>query len=97
MATLRIIEYGNTQQEYGAPKEPPLVVQTAITPSGTSQQSSAFGATTQTVRLSAEIACSVIFGANPTAVTSTGIYLTAGSVVDFPVGLSSGLKVAVVT
>jgi hypothetical protein len=94
MTTLRIHEYKADARSTG-PVEPPAVVQTPLTVSGTSQQSSAFASDTTMVRLSCDGACSVLFAANPTAVTGSSLYLSGGSILDFPV--SAGLKVAVVT
>jgi len=64
-----------------------------VTSSGTSVQSSAFGANVEYVRVIADAACHIQFGVNPTATTST-IYLPADDIEYFKV--SAGEKVAVI-
>ena len=64
-----------------------------VTSSGTSAQSSAFGANVEYVRVIADAACHIQFGVNPTATTST-IYLPADDIEYFKV--SAGEKVAVI-
>jgi hypothetical protein len=69
--------------------------QTAITTSGSSQQSAAFASTTSLVRVSASGgAVRVQFGANPTA-TANSLYLKDGDSFDYAsLGIAS--KVAVI-
>jgi hypothetical protein len=96
MATLRITEYAATAQEYPSPIEPPLVTQTALTPSGTSGASAAMNASTRIVRLSTDVNCHVLFGTTPVA-TAACTYLAAGTIRDFNVVAGAAMKVAVIT
>ena len=61
----------------------------------TSGQSSAFASTTKVVRLAANNACFVKFGANPTASATDGHYIGTGS--DLWAKVNSGDKVAVIS
>lgn len=70
MAT-RIIEYAGADRSDGLPVIPfSTVVQTPITASGTSQQSAAFGLSTNLICISTDEAVHVHRGASPTATTS---------------------------
>ena len=64
-----------------------------VTSSGSSVQSSAFGAHIEYVRIVADADCHIAFGVNPTATTST-IYVPADDIEYFKV--SPGEKVAVI-
>jgi hypothetical protein len=77
MTKLYITEYARMSQSSGpgntvvqAPEEPPLAEQ-VVDFSGGAAQSSAFNAKTRFVRLHTDSICSVKFGANPTATTSS--------------------------
>ena len=60
---------------------------------GSSSQSTAFGANIEYVRIVADATCHIEFGVNPTATTST-IYIPAGDVEYFKI--SPGEKVAAI-
>jgi hypothetical protein len=62
--------------------------------SGSSAQSSAFGAETKMIRLCADVACYIAGGADPTAAAGSTHYLPANSTEYFRV--SPGDKVAVI-
>jgi len=64
-----------------------------VNSSGTSAQSSAFGANIEHVRIVADADCHIEFGVNPTA-TSSKIFVPSGDVEYFKV--SEGEKVAVI-
>lgn len=64
-----------------------------VTSSGSSVQSSAFGANIEYVRIVADADCHIAFGVNPTATTSS-IYVPVDDVEYFKV--SPGEKVAVI-
>ena len=74
MAVLYITEYRTLGQIPNnvaqIPQEPPLVEQTVAIAAG-SAQSAAFNALTRHVRLHTDAVCSIEFGTNPTATTST--------------------------
>ena len=72
-----------------------LVEQTPITVSGVSQQSAAFASSTTVVRLHAQVAVSVAFGANPTATTST-MRIPLDGTEYFQVPQGQSFKVAVI-
>lgn len=96
MAT-RIIEYAGY---WASGDKPPClpsvhaVVQTPITASGTSQQSSAFAAGSTLVVVDSDEKVHVAFGSNPTATTSY-VAIPAGGVREFNL-TGSGQKVAVI-
>ena len=74
MATLYISEYNDINVRQGVLT--PVVVEPALADqtkaiAGTSAQSNAFGANTRIVRLHTDAVCSVLFGANPTALTTS--------------------------
>jgi hypothetical protein len=72
--------------------QPPLAEQTVAITAG-SVQSAAFSANTGLVRIETDSICSVLFGANPTATTSSA-RMGAGDVEYFAV--TPGTKVAVI-
>ena len=96
MAT-RILEYTG---EYSKGDNPPClpsvcdVVQTAITASGTSQQSSAFASGTTLVVIDSDQKVHVKFGSNPTA-TTADLCIPAGGYREFNL-TGTGQKVAVI-
>jgi hypothetical protein len=96
MAT-RIIEYGDKRRTDNFPVVPTttrVTAQTPIVATGTSAQSSAFNAATNTVLIQSDEAVYVAFGANPTATTSD-YRIQAGGEQFFDV--AAGQKVAVRT
>lgn len=97
MATLYIAEFSylfSTPAVTGQmAMGPPIVEQTVAIGAG-SAQSAAFGATTNFVRLHTDAICSIVFGANPTAL-ATKMRLAAGQTEYF--GVAPGSKVAVIT
>jgi hypothetical protein len=94
MAT-RIIEYGQPSRGDGLPILPRAnVVQSALTATGTSQQSTAFSDGTSFVMVQSDEAVYVKVGVNPTATTNDYRIQANGEQV-FPAGL--GEKAAVRT
>lgn len=97
MAVLYISEYqvmpidGRGIVPAGA--EPAVATQT-VAIGGSSTQSSAFNALTRFVRIHTDAICSIAFGANPTATTSTA--RMAANQTEF-FGVVPGQKVAVIT
>ena len=94
---VRIIEMSVKQvgsSWLGLPSTPFNAVQTAITPSGTSAQSAAFGSTTNVVRVEADEDVHVDIGADPTATVNHPKIKAGGS---FDAQVSPGHKVAVRT
>lgn len=70
MATLYISEFAVISIP-GAPIAPGEVIASqTVAIGGSSTQSNAFNAQTRYVRVNTDAACSVVFGANPTATTS---------------------------
>lgn len=96
MAVLYITEYSTLPFSGGHPlnmvQEPGYTDQTVAI--GSSTQSSAFGGNTRIVRLHTDAICSVLFGTNPTALT-TSKRLAANQTEYFSV--VPGQKVAVVS
>ena len=96
MAT-RILEYTG---EYAKGDNPPClpsvcdVVQSALTASGTSQQSAAFAVGTTLVVIDSDQKVHVKFGSNPTA-TTADLAIAAGSFREFNL-TGTGQKVAVI-
>jgi len=96
MAT-RILEFSG---EWSGGSKPPCypsvcdVVQTPITASGTSQQSSAFAGSTTLVVIDSDEKVHVAFGSNPTATTSY-ICIPAGQCKEFNL-TSPGQKAAII-
>lgn len=95
MAKAHVQEYAALDRMYtGSPaplaREPAVATQ-AVTFT-TSTQSSAFNADTQLVRIVADAACHLAFGANPTA-TANSMLLPSGAVEYFAV--TPGHKVAI--
>lgn len=72
----------------------PAIADQVVTIAGASAQSSAFNAKTKAVMLTTDTACSVQFGADPTATTSTIRLPANGNPVCFAV--VPGQKVAVI-
>lgn len=100
MATFRIHEFAGTGYKGGSvipvyDATQAQIAQTAITTSGTSQQSAAFNANTTIINVQTDGNVYISIGANPTA-ASTTIYLpiTSGFGVDFVV--NAGDKIAVI-
>lgn len=97
MATVRIREYADIASTYGkqaqAVAEPGLVDQ-AVSTSGASAQSAAFGDNTTLLAISVpgDNAVAYLVGANPTALTTTSLRLPANSLVY--VGVRKGQKIA---
>lgn len=98
MAKLWITEYSGLGSDAGgmaAPfaAHPPVAVQTPITITSTSAQSTAFAATTRYVRLRSDAACHFAVAANPTA-TTDHTPLDANAAEYF--GVPEGQKIAVI-
>lgn len=97
MAVLYISEYPGVPFFNGTPlsmvSEPATTDQT-VAISGSSAQSSTFKNSTNIVRLNTDTICSVLFGTNPTALT-TSKRLAANQTEYF--GVLPGQKVAVIT
>lgn len=97
MAVVFISEHERPTLSFGnlmpVAKMPPLVSQTVAITAG-SVQSSAFGASTYMVGVHTDAICSIAFGTNPTATTSTR-RLAAGATEYFEV--VPGHKIAVIT
>ncbi len=97
MATLYISEYADMPKLEGqvimAGNEPSVAQQT-VAIGGASAQSAAFSAKTKFVRVHPDSVCSLNFGLNPTATTSTP-RLSAGGTEFF--GVRPGDKVAVIS
>lgn len=73
-----------------------FIARQAMSPAGTSSQSSAFNAATKYITLYSSLACYYKFGSNPTAVADgTSAYLPANVIVRERV--RSGEKIAVIT
>lgn len=87
---------GFTQNGLPIPQEPGTD-QTPVTFTGTAGQSAAFKANTKLVRVAVDGIASILFGANPTAVASTNLRMSAGQTSDFLVQQGSALKVSAVT
>src|SRR5688500_3558794 len=99
MSTVWIEEYSalGTDQHgrtISAPSAPSLVANQAITLSGSSQQSAAFNAATQYIRIHSDAACNYAVGSNPTASSSTS-HLPSGVIIDLVV--TAGNKIAVIS
>lgn len=62
--------------------------------SSVSSQSAALGSSTTLVRVMASQNCYLAFGANPTATTSTSLFLPTGVIEKF--GVTSATKIAVI-
>lgn len=100
MAVLYVTEFAKQGLDAGGWRmvvadQPACAEQTVAIGAG-SVQSSAFQATTGFVRVCADQACSIVFGANPTA-TSSSCRLPANAVEYFSVPLGGNWKVAVIT
>jgi len=100
MATLYITEYARQGRDASGfqmvvADEPPAAEQT-VAIGGGSTQSSAFNALTKFVRLHTDAICSIQFGTNPTASTTTR-RMAANTTEYFSVPLGQSFKVAVIT
>ena len=99
MATIYISEYagicspGPEFNGMQAPAEPALAEQ-AVNISGSSTQSAAFNAQTRFIRCHTDSICSILFGVNPTAVTSAK--RMAASQTEY-FGVVTGQKLAVIS
>lgn len=101
MAVLFVTEYGVQGRDMGGyrmvvPEEPPLANQTVAITAG-SVQSSAFNANTRLIRVHTDAICSIEFGTNPTATTTTR-RLAANTTEYFavPAATAGTFKVAVI-
>lgn len=100
MATVYITEYARQGRDASGfqmvvADEPPIVNQTVAITVG-SVQSSAFNNLTKFVRVSTDAVCSIEFGTNPTA-SSTTRRMPANTTEYFSVPQGSGYKIAVIT
>ena len=97
MATLYVAEFSKLYTNPNGVGQmgqcPPLAEQT-VAIGGGSLQTSAFNAVTTAVRVHADAICSIAFGADPTASTTT-MRMAAGQTEYF--GVTGGTKVAVIT
>jgi hypothetical protein len=101
MGTFTVIEYNGAGVQVGGqvvpvPMEPALVEQTAITTSGTSQQSAAFNAATELVCVQTTSIVRYKFGTNPTASATVSSRLPAGQEKTHAVPKGQSFKVAVI-
>lgn len=100
MATVYITEYARQARDASGfqmvvADEPPVASQT-VAIGGTSAQSSAFNGLTRFVRVSTDAICSIEFGSNPTA-TSSSRRLPANTTEYFGVPQGGSFKIAVIT
>jgi len=95
MATLYITEYERVDNSNPPVAMAPSITQQTVSLSGTSAQSAAFNARTKMVRIHTDAICSVLFGTNPTALT-TSPRMAADQTEYFALG-AAGLKVAGIT
>jgi len=100
MATVYITEYARQGRDASGfqmvvADEPPVANQTVAITAG-SVQSSAFNALTRFVRVSTDAVCSIEFGDNPTATTSTR-RMPANTTEYFAVPQGGSYKLAVIT
>lgn len=97
MAKLYVTEFGPTNTPFSPDRlaAPPLVDQTPVTFT-TTTQSAAFSGGTALVRIQPDGICSIAFGTNPTA-TTNNMRLTAGQTEYFSVPMGQSYKVAAVT
>lgn len=98
MATLYISEYANLAFDnlgntVAAPQTPALVEQN-VAIGMSSAQSAAFGTSTRYIQINCDNACSVAFGANPTA--SASFHRMAANETRF-YAVAPGSKIAVIT
>lgn len=97
MSVLYVSEYAYMPQQQGVLYQigaEPAIAEQHFTVSGTSAQSAAFNANTRFVRIHTDGIVSLLFGANPTAVT-TAKRLAANQTEFF--GVNPGDKVAAIT
>jgi len=100
MAVLYVTEYVSQArdakgQQMVVAAEPPMADQ-VVSIGGSSTQSTAFNASTNFVRIHTDAICSIQFGTNPTATTSTR-RLAANTTEYFGVPVGMSYKVAVIT
>lgn len=97
MATLYITEFEEASVFTNAVMAvvSPIWAQQTVAIAGASAQSSAFNVSTRFIRLCADVPCSVAFGTNPTAATTT-LRLPADAVEYFAVPSRGAWKVAVI-
>lgn len=100
MATVYITEFARQGRDASGfqmvvADEPAIANQTVAITAG-SVQSSAFNALTKFVRVNTDAVCSIEFGTNPTA-SSTTRRLAANSTEYFSVPLGASYKIAVIT
>lgn len=100
MASLYITEYARQGRDASGfqmvvADEPPVANQ-KVSIGGTSTQSSAFADGTKFVRVHTDAICSIEFGTNPTATTSTR-RMAANTTEYFSVPLGQSYKVAVIS
>lgn len=104
MAVLYITEYATagrdiSGKQWQIPQEPPIAEQT-VAIGGVSVQSAPFNVKTTCVRLHTDVICSKLFGANPTALSTSGrmaANTTEYVAVDKQAGADTLLKVAVIS
>lgn len=99
MATLYVTEFKHNDRSLGisaAPvaQQPPNAEQ-VVAIGGASVQSAAFAATTNLVCVSTDAICSISFGVNPTATTTTA-RLPADAVIYYSVPAGQAFKIAVI-
>lgn len=100
MATVYITEYARQARDASGfqmvvADEPPAASQT-VAIGGTSTQSAAFNSLTRFVRVSTDAICSIEFGTNPTATSSTR-RMPANTTEYFGVPQGASYKIAVIT
>lgn len=100
MATLYITEFARQGRDAAGytmvVADEPAIANQTVAIGGASAQSSAFAANTAFVRVCADAVCSIEFGSNPTATTSTR-RLPANVVEYFSVPIGGSFKVACIT
>lgn len=96
-ATLYISEFATPVSQVGTTVgqvyPQPAITDQAVSISGSSTQSAAFGATTHAVQVECDTDCSVVFGSNPTATTTN--YLM-GDGIPYQFAVIPGQKIAVI-
>lgn len=99
MATLYVSEFnaigGGGNFPISGAFQPPIAEQVVTIGAG-SIQSNAFAPKTTLIRLNCDVACSILFGTNPTA-TATKARMSANTTEYFSVPVGGQYKVAVIT